>query len=92
MIMANSKDGQGHKDKFENTIESLEFVVAQFSWNSWVPLIYEFTSQRTIRTFFIESFNEKKKVHVYNIPYCINKQTSMYSINSVNNQIIAPLF
>ena len=41
MIMANSKDGQGHKDKFENTIESLEFVVAQFSWNSWVPLIYE---------------------------------------------------
>ena len=24
------------------TVESLEFVVAQFSWNSWVPLIHEY--------------------------------------------------
>ena len=28
------------------TVESLEFMVAQFSWNSWVPLILEFTFQR----------------------------------------------
>ena len=27
-----------------NTVESLEFVVAQFSWNLWVPIIHEFTS------------------------------------------------
>ena len=52
MIMANSKDGQGHKDKFKNTMESIEFVVAQFSWNSWVPLIYEFTSQRNNNNIF----------------------------------------
>ena len=30
--------------KIAITVESLEFVVAQFSWNSWVPLIHEFTS------------------------------------------------
>ena len=27
----------------KHTVESLEFVVARFSWKSWVPLILEFT-------------------------------------------------
>lgn len=27
--------------KMNNTVEPLDFVVAQFSWNSWVTLIHE---------------------------------------------------
>ena len=33
-----------HTRLYKTTVESLEFVVAQFSWNSWVPLILVFTS------------------------------------------------
>ena len=39
-----SKKQTVNKKNIGNTVESLEFVVAQFSWNLWVPLILEFTS------------------------------------------------
>lgn len=30
------------------TVESLDFTVAQFSWNLWVPFIYELTSSTNV--------------------------------------------
>lgn len=32
--------------KINTTVQSLDFVVAQFSWTSWVPFIYELASSK----------------------------------------------
>ena len=64
--------------QFCNTVESLEFVVAQFSWNSWVPLIHEFTSTTKWSVKFLFKTLMKKGM-VCNTPYCINKPACTYN-------------
>ena len=84
-MFSNCKYTNNMQRNIINAVESLEFVVAQFSWNSWVPLIIEFT----LIKFLLNTL--MKKGMVCNTPYTINKQSSIYIMNSVNNQIIAPL-
>ena len=44
------------------TVESLEFVVAQFSWNSWVPLIHRRISVREPLCYVTSHFEKKFQV------------------------------
>ena len=45
-----------------HTVESLEFVIAHFSWISWIPHIPELHPQRNNKQFFFieHFFNEKR--------------------------------
>ena len=67
---------------------------AQYSWNSWVTFIHEFTSSTKQSEVNILLNTNEKEGMVCNSPYTcsINKQSSKYINNSVSNQIIAPLF
>ena len=56
-----------------NTVESLEFVVAQFSWNSQVPLILEYTSSTKQQVKFLLNTLMKKGM-VCNTPYTFKNQ------------------
>ena len=44
LLFSAIKSSCSPSEKKFHTVESLEFVVAQFSRNSWVPLVHKFTS------------------------------------------------
>lgn len=49
------------------TVKSLEFLVVQFSWYSWVPLPHEFTSSRKTNLERVNFLTETENRHIHEI-------------------------
>lgn len=50
-----------------NIVESLEFIVAQLLWHSWVALLYEFKFSTKTNTETVIFLTKKKTPHIHEI-------------------------